>query len=81
MPIMISSDKGAIFIGAEKELRECIENRNAFNTALILRIKALGVGSILLVRNAKLTSGRGWPVVLREYFIRSLVRLASQMRF
>ena len=48
------SDNGANFIGAQKQLRECVEKWNT----LKLRIRALSGGSTHPVRHTKVASGR-----------------------
>ena len=54
-PAMIWSDYGTNFIGAEKELRECIENWNTIDIAAELaHIRALSGGSICPVRRTKM---------------------------
>ena len=76
IPAMIWSDNCTNFIGAEKELIECIEKWNTLNIAAVLRISAISGGSIHPVRHIKVASERGWSVALREYFIPSPVCMA-----
>ena len=57
-PAMIWSDNGTNFIGAEKELRECMEKWNTLNIATGLAQRALSGGSIHPVRHTKVESGR-----------------------
>ena len=79
-PAMIWSDNGTNFIGAEKELRECMEKWNTLNIATELAQKALSGRLIHPVRHTKVASGRGYIIVLKEYGTLSSVRVASQMR-
>ena len=80
-PVIIWSDNGTNFVGAEKELRENIEKWNAINSPWNLPSKALTGGSIRPVRHTKVASGRGWYGVLSEYFTPSSVLIASRTKF
>ena len=79
-PAIICSDIGTNFVGAEKELRENIEKWNIINIAVELAHKPLSGGSTRTVRHTKLESGRGWYVVLSEYFTPSSVLIVSRTK-
>ena len=80
MPAIIWSDNGTNFIGAEKKIRESIENETRSTSPRNLHIKALRGGSIRQVRHTKAACGRSWSVVLRGYCTPSSIHVASQMR-